>query len=386
MSKPRILVVDDSPTQLMMYKMALSKEGYEIFTANNGVEGINRVYEDQFDLIISDIMMPEINGYVFCRLVKNDPMKAHIPIILLSGLGQQHDRFWGMEAGASTYLVKETNTSKLIAEVKHLLKTKVSGLKPFQSFSLHDIKDETNSDIRTKIFQILDRLLFHSSVSNKIRETVRYAYDVIQLKASLFRLLSNLMEYSVAVISFKLEGNNVFTVEVTEKTTQNQIKDIMRKTLKGERIETYKLTVRGKDKIGEDSVGEFKSELMVPLIENEVWLGFVGVYSTKENHFEEEDYKILNIFAKELVLIIQFIQKMSEMDRFRNDITNTLVNDLRKPINDSTELLDSLKGKGLSVDEVDTVIEVLKANLEKAHTHSEDLIAVLQKIKHDDIS
>lgn len=386
MSKQRILVVDDSPTQLMMYKMALSKEGYEIFTANNGVEAINRVYDEPFDLIVSDVMMPEINGYVFCRLVKNDPMKSHIPIILLSGLGQQHDRFWGMEAGASAYLVKATNTDKLVAEVKHLLRTKVSGVKPFQSFSLHDIKDETNSDIRTKIFQILDRLLFHSSVSNKIRETVRYAYDVNELMANLFRLLSNLMEYSLAAISFKLTENNVFTVEINEKTTQEQIKTIMKQTLKGEKIDTYSLKIRGKDKVGAESAGELKSELIVPLIEDEKWLGFIGVYSIEDRHFQEEDYKILNIFARELVLIIQFIKKMAEMDNFRNEITNTLMTDLKKPLEDSSTLLNSLKGKDLPAEELDAIIDVLNGNIDKTKQLSGDLLQVLEKIKHDDIS
>lgn len=386
MSSARILVVDDSPTQLMMYKMALGKEGYQIVTANNGVEAINIVYEENFDLIVSDILMPEINGYVFCRLVKNDPMKSHIPIILLTSTGQQHDRFWGLEAGASAFIVKDTDTSRLIGEVKKLLRTKVSGSKPFQAFSLHDIRDETNSDIRTKIFQILDRLLFHSSVSNKIREIIRFAYDVTQLKANLFRLLSNLMEYSVAMISFKMKNNHQCTFEINDSVSQDDLKGLMKTTLKGEDLETYQLNIRGKDKISPDSQGQFKSELIVPLIENEVWMGLIGVFSYKEKAFVEEDFKILNIFANELVLIIQFIMKMAEMEDFRTEVTNTLLNDLKRPLRESVTMIDSICNKDISADHVNEALSEIKVNIEKTDQMSEELLRVLEKIKPQDIS
>ncbi|HNO12241.1 MAG TPA: response regulator, partial [bacterium] len=104
MAKEKILVVDDSATQLIMYKMALSKAGYLVISAKNGVEGMHMVETENPDLIVSDIIMPELNGYQFCRLVKDDPSRAHIPIILLTSLGQQQDRFWGIEAGANAFV------------------------------------------------------------------------------------------------------------------------------------------------------------------------------------------------------------------------------------------------------------------------------------------
>ena len=83
----KILVIDDSPTQQMMIKTFLEKQGFLVVTANNGMEGINKTYSELPNLIISDIIMPELNGYQLCRLLKNEEFTSKVPIILLTNLG-----------------------------------------------------------------------------------------------------------------------------------------------------------------------------------------------------------------------------------------------------------------------------------------------------------
>src|SRR2546428_414683 len=85
------LLADDSPTQLRMVQRLLEGEGFRVVTAKDGVEGVNRAYTDSPDVIVSDIVMPELNGYQFCRLIKNDWFTAHTPVILLTNLGQRQD-------------------------------------------------------------------------------------------------------------------------------------------------------------------------------------------------------------------------------------------------------------------------------------------------------
>ena len=178
MAKEKILVVDDSATQLIMYKMALTKAGYLVISAKNGVEGVHLVETENPDLIVSDIIMPELNGYQFCRLVKDDPSRGHIPIILLTSLGQQQDRFWGIEAGANSFVTKSTDTTELLAEVERLIKSYV---KP-QSIDYTEREEDkyavsspedAEESVKTKINRILERLLYESTVSNRMRELSR---------------------------------------------------------------------------------------------------------------------------------------------------------------------------------------------------------------------
>ncbi|MEJ2202130.1 MAG: response regulator, partial [Desulfuromonadaceae bacterium] len=116
-----ILVVDDSLTQLMVLQDFLVAAGYAVETAENGLQAISLVYNTPPDLILSDILMPELNGYHLCRILKNDPLTKTIPIILLSHLSEPHDRFWGEKAGADYYLEKTGDLSPILATIRQFL-------------------------------------------------------------------------------------------------------------------------------------------------------------------------------------------------------------------------------------------------------------------------
>ena len=117
----RLLLIEDSPTQLLTIKRVLELEGYSIMTAGNGAEGLARAYNELPDVIISDVVMSGINGYQLCRLVKNDPDLSATPVILLTKLDGSIDRFWGMKSGANRYIPKEAGFSSLISAVKEIL-------------------------------------------------------------------------------------------------------------------------------------------------------------------------------------------------------------------------------------------------------------------------
>ncbi|OGW07762.1 MAG: hypothetical protein A2W77_04885, partial [Nitrospinae bacterium RIFCSPLOWO2_12_39_16] len=91
MNNKRVLVIDDSKTQLVSLQMSLQKYGYDVITAGNGMEGVNRAFRDAPDIVVSDVMMPELNGYQVCRLLKNNKETSDIPIILLTSMDQPQD-------------------------------------------------------------------------------------------------------------------------------------------------------------------------------------------------------------------------------------------------------------------------------------------------------
>ncbi|NBB80088.1 MAG: response regulator [Verrucomicrobia bacterium] len=126
----RILVLDDEPdvTELLEYK--LEQEGYLVEVLNDPLEFIAKVREFQPDLMILDIMMPELNGLQLCRIARSDPSMKDIPIIFLSARGEAEDRIKGLETGADDYLSKPFNTKELQLRVNKMLHRASSTAEP----------------------------------------------------------------------------------------------------------------------------------------------------------------------------------------------------------------------------------------------------------------
>jgi DNA-binding response OmpR family regulator len=121
MPKKRILIVDDEPDLLEMVQISLEMEGYECLVAYDGFRGFERARKEKPDLIILDVMLPGMNGYKVCRLLKFDEQYKHIPIIMLTAEAQEKDRQTGQETGADFYMTKPFAADKLLAKVKEYL-------------------------------------------------------------------------------------------------------------------------------------------------------------------------------------------------------------------------------------------------------------------------
>lgn len=117
----RVLIVDDEPdvTELLKYK--LEQEGYSCKVLNNPLSFINEAKNFIPDLILLDIMMPELNGLQLCKIVRSDPLMKEIPIIFLTARGEVEDRVRGLESGADDYVAKPFNTKELILRVGKVL-------------------------------------------------------------------------------------------------------------------------------------------------------------------------------------------------------------------------------------------------------------------------
>jgi twitching motility two-component system response regulator PilH len=117
----KILIVDDSPTHTTTTKKILIAAGYDVITAINGNDGIVMAKAEQPDLVLMDVVMPELNGFQATRKLTQDPVTKHIPVILLTTKDQQTDRVWGERQGAKDYLVKPPTQASLIAAIEALL-------------------------------------------------------------------------------------------------------------------------------------------------------------------------------------------------------------------------------------------------------------------------
>lgn len=122
MSKKRILLVDDEKDLVETVQFRLEANGYEVISAGDGQEGLSKARSEKPDLIILDLMLPKMDGYKVCGLLKKDARYAQIPIILFTARAQSDDVKMGEEVGADAYITKPFEPQMLLGKVKELLK------------------------------------------------------------------------------------------------------------------------------------------------------------------------------------------------------------------------------------------------------------------------
>ncbi len=120
----RVLIVDDIPTNVRLLEARLTAEYYEVSSAHSGAEALAKCQEQDFDIILLDVMMPEMDGFEVCRRLKADPKTHHIPVLMITALDQPSDRVQGLDAGADDFLTKPVDDMQLMARVKSLVRLK----------------------------------------------------------------------------------------------------------------------------------------------------------------------------------------------------------------------------------------------------------------------
>ncbi len=223
MSK-KILVIDDEKAIADIIKFNLKKEGYDVITANDGEEGITKVFTENPDLILLDIMMPKVDGYEVCKKVRE---KISTPIIMLTARAEEVDKVLGLELGADDYVTKPFGIRELIARVK-------ANLRKYDAISQ---KSQISNNI----------ISFGKLVIDLNRYEVRKDENVIDLTFREFELLKFLAQQKTQVFSReilleKVWGYEYFgdvrAVDVTIRRLREKIEDDPSKP-------SYILTKRG---------------------------------------------------------------------------------------------------------------------------------------------
>lgn|SRR3989338_2994199 len=126
MNKKKILLVDDERDMVYAVKMQLEADGFRVLTAPDGQEGLDKARKEKPDLIILDLMLPKIDGYKVCRMLKFDEKYKGIPVIIYTARAQEADEKLGYEVGADAYLTKPFDPKKLLAKINELLKSRAA--------------------------------------------------------------------------------------------------------------------------------------------------------------------------------------------------------------------------------------------------------------------
>ncbi len=184
-SSSRILVVDDVPVNIQLLVTYLAAEGYDVVSAKDGYDAMKAVKEHQPDLILLDVMMPKMNGFKVCEVIKSDDATKFIPVILVTALNELEDKVKGMNSGADDFLAKPFNKLELLVRVRSLLRIK----------HLHDELQEKVIELqRTK------EELRQLAITDGLTGLYNYRYFKEQLLQELKRAQRHSLNISVVMI------------------------------------------------------------------------------------------------------------------------------------------------------------------------------------------
>jgi phosphate regulon transcriptional regulator PhoB len=162
----RVLVVEDEPDVAEMMRYNLAKEGYEVRLAVNGTEALRQVKEARPDVILLDIMVPQLNGWEICRRLKQAPETASIPVIMVTGRVEEGDKVLGFELGADDYVTKPFSPRELVARVRAVTRRGRAG------------DEAAGQPIRAGDLEI-DRQRFEVKMKGRLVELTRKEFDLL---------------------------------------------------------------------------------------------------------------------------------------------------------------------------------------------------------------
>jgi DNA-binding response OmpR family regulator len=185
----KVLIVEDEETLARTLSEKLKDEGFNVLTAGDGEEGLEKLRADHPDLVVLDIMLPKLDGLSLCRIVRRDPAMSHIPIIMLTARGTEVDKIVGLESGADDYMVKPFALGEFLARVRAVMR-RAPGRPALQDELISNdlrlsltgrrlFKDSQETKLSNKEFDLLTELMRNRNVvlSRDLILTKVWGYD-----------------------------------------------------------------------------------------------------------------------------------------------------------------------------------------------------------------
>lgn len=302
----RLLLIEDSPTQLLTIKRMLESEGYDVVAAKNGAEGLARAYNEGPDLIISDVVMSGINGYQLCRLVKNDPDLSTTPVILLTKLDGSIDRFWGLKSGADRYIPKEPGFASLIKAIRELLAESNSS-RPRLRVLGDPQKGPTADDMNNRLHQLLERLLFEATLADEVRRIGEDIADLEIIAEKLFVLLSSILNYQACALVVSHGSFSLMLCDMAKQNQESNVKAYVSKVALQLGLPPFK------EEIPKANAG-FDNALTQPIDVAGLRLGLLVVVPWPNQAYKPGDQKVIRLVCDQLSTVLRLYLSYMQRD------------------------------------------------------------------------
>lgn len=318
----KILLIDDSKTQLEMLKLQLSKAGFDIETAEDGSEGYKKVFETAPDLILSDIIMPNLNGFQLCRLLKNNEATKEIPIILLTVLDKKIDKFWANKSGADKFISKTASYEEIEESIHKVISNNPVSEEYKNNILNNSVSNET---VQNQINVVLDELLMNSTFLNEFRDLGEFLYHEKVLIEKTFDLLSSFVDYNIAGLYLNNPDKNekhILNIDLNKSSVSGFVIEKVKREFFSNMPGFSAFTVRD---FGHDIIREmvendqlilnseqFKTKHILPIMFNDRLLGGICFYNTEGCNYS--DFKFYKTMIDELSILLRMKYLYSESE------------------------------------------------------------------------
>ena len=315
----KVLLVEDSETQCKFLEEGLVSNGFEVVTASNGAEGYKKFFECIPDVVVSDIMMPVIDGYQLCRMIKSREETKKIPVILLTVLDKKIDSFWGKKAGAQLFLSKSIDIKELSLSINATLRRYPVTDEYKAEIALHANNENT---AQSQLNNLLNDLLMKSVFANEFRNLSDFLNYERILVEKMFSLLSSFVEYNVAGIFFSspddFSEKILYIDTLGRNLSKNLLSDIQYdffkkmeeiKECSGSKFEVVRMLL-GRE--ADYAFSDFKSKIIIPLVFDKKLIGGICFYS--RNDVDYSSFGYFDIMISELLAIFKMKYQYTEKE------------------------------------------------------------------------
>jgi len=305
-----VVVADDSPTLRRIVAGVLESAGLDVVVAEDGVGAIQAVFRSMPDVVVLDVQMPRLSGYVAARVLKDDWQTADIPVLFLSSLNAASDRYWGARAGAERFLTKDFEAPELVDAVQQVLASaeRARGGRPALKPDPMEISD---ADVLARVTDLLDRKLFELSVTSDV---TAIAVDVLGFEETVAALLQTLVDVvDCDLVGLLLLDERATYVSVAHECSEQQYREFLTSVATasaqatGTEVAISELGPRLADPhrlLGADEETGMATFLSMPLMAGGRLLGLLALSSSSANAFGESALTTLRLVASPAAVVV----------------------------------------------------------------------------------
>jgi CheY-like chemotaxis protein len=215
-----VVVADDSPTMRRIVGGVLSGAGFDVVLAEDGVEAVQTVFRTMPDVVILDVQMPRVSGYVAARLLKDDWQTADIPVLFLTSLNAASDRYWGARAGADRFLTKDFEAPELVEAVTTAIE-QARAARGGRTAIKADPLELSDDDVLVRVCDLLDRNLFEASVTQDVTSIATDVHGFEETVAAVLESMERIVDCDL--VSVMLLGADGLAPEATYVSVSREV-------------------------------------------------------------------------------------------------------------------------------------------------------------------